>query len=606
MKAIIFDYDISYSIPADISISINMRGTNRKQSQNYVLLSDHHIDMDYFNIATSELYSFAENIYNGRPLREIVSIDDISLWWLYEASLREKYVQYLKYKYAFKNLFYKIHVDEIISDVTDPIAQSVIRDFCKRECISLNIKTKKLNMLKKYIDYANSLLRHIIPALLSWPGISRRSAQAVILSYAKYWTRYNVIGDIKKDGIFNEIQEEMEKRDIDYAGLEYNNESILNFIKLRWEKWLHEKGVWIPLLAYLDLDIVKKSILEYNKVGKNIASISVDEEEKFALSLLSGYIKKSLVDIIYMKCLSKAIDLINPHLILISCEHCIPGRMAIIIGNRKGLTTIAMQHGVITSTSSGYIFQKKEKVSFSGEINERPLPKYTLVYGKTYKDLLVEESGYPPDSVIIAGHPRYDILARANEIYSREAFFLKMGLEPKKKLIFSTTDGLPEINVSNNAYGLLRVCSEMSDRAQLLIKPHPNNVDRELYLRANNELGAEAIITSDLNLYEAIFASDVLVTWISTTALEAILLDRPVIVLNLTSEPDRVDYVRQKVAFGAHSEAELSCMLDKIFKGDKSLEENRKAFVSNHVSRVDGRAASRVVDLISNCLSRYK
>jgi len=604
MKAFIFDHDISYSLLADIYISINMHGSIGTQSQNYVLLSDHLGNMDYFNIAISEIYSFAENIYNGKPLKEIVSIDDISLWWLYEAGLREKYVRYLKHKYALENFFYKRNVEEIISDVRDPIAQSVIKDFCKRECISLNIRAKKLDMIKKYIDDANSILRNIFPALVSWPSISKQSANLVILSYAKYWTRYNVTRDNKKDGIFNEIQEEMGKRDIEYVGLEYNDESIINFIKMRWEKWLHEKGVWVPLLAYIDLDIVKKSILDYKKVNQDIASVSIEEEHKFALSLLRDYIKRSLFDIINMKCLSKAINLIDPHLILISCEYCIPGRMATLIGNKKGLTTIAMQHGAITATSGGYIFPKKEKVSFSGEISVRPLPKYTLVYGKTYRDLLVEKSTYPPDSVVIAGHPRYDILARASEIYSREAFFRKMGLEPNKKLIFITTDGLPECRVSNNVYGLLRVCSKMSDRAQVLIKPHPNNVDRELYLRANNELGAKAIITSDLNLYEAIYASDVLITWFSTTAVEAILLDRPVIVLNLTSEPDHVDYVRQKVAFGAHSEAKLSCVLGEIFKGERCLEENRRAFVENHVYRVDGRAASRVVDLISNCISR--
>ena len=43
----------------------------------------------------------------------------------------------------------------------------------------------------------------------------------------------------------------------------------------------------------------------------------------------------------------------------------------------------------------------------------------------------------------------------------------------------------------------------------------------------------------------------------STTAMEAIALNKPVIVLNLGGEPDVVDYVEHCVALGVYKEEDL-------------------------------------------------
>jgi CDP-glycerol glycerophosphotransferase (TagB/SpsB family) len=582
-----------------------------EKSPNYLCINDSSVEAELFSKATEDLFQFSEIKHNGNTIKELISFEGISLWWFYETNIRKSYKEYLKSRYIAERVLNYLDINdstqEIITDINSQITLNILRDELVKFNIKLILKEGPSEQSSRYLYILRYIVRYLISTLISKFYPFKGTAPVIIVSYTNYWTKYNVTQDIKKDGIYHEIQEELEKRNIDYLGLEHSDDSLGNFIKTRIEKKRFDKAHWMPLTTYIDLEIIEKSIKYYRQINRNISKLSLSGDENvFILNMLKGKIRDSLLHIIDIKCFQRVLEKVKPKILLVSCEYCTAGRMAVILGDIKGITTLALQHGIITNRSSEFIFSKQERTTTSRDINARPIAKITSVYGKIYRDILVDESTYPSMSIVITGQPRYDVMARANEMYSREAFLEKMGLDAGKRLVFCTTDGLPESRASQNAYALLEVLKEMDDRAQLLIKPHPNNADRNLYERAMEEVGVKGLISSDLNLYEAIYASDVLVTWFSTTALEAILLSKPVVILNLTTEPDYVSYVDEGVAFGAHTKEELILALDKVFRGEKHDAQRRIAFVEKYVHKIDGKATSRVVDTIVDCVNRSK
>lgn len=614
MRIFFYDHKVNEMPEVDHYISIDYFDDIRCKDNdsplydnNYSFIGAQNPEKDFFDMATSDLASFSNTKFGGKTVKEIISVDGESLWWLYEAGLRQSYAQYLKHKHIIKTALDRLEIMEAIANIGNPIILDALEDYLRSRSICIKRDPhmqKDLGAIIRSYNYnACYILKYALAAFIAKFCLFKGQAPLLIVSYTNYWTGFNVTKDIKKDGIFNEIQKGLENNGIKYLGIEHHNDSLKNFVRARVEKRMVEKGLWIPLAAYLNAGILKDSLKAYRTINESVRRLKLDGDgEIFIFKRLNGKIKESLLNIIDLFCFEEAISRIMPKAVLISCEYCTGGRMVTMVGNRHAIATIALQHGVITNTSTAYVYDKSEKPALPLNVNSRPLPRYTLVYGSIYRDILVKESIYPADSVVITGQPRYDIFSSAEERYSRLDFIKKMGLDPKKRLIFCTTDGLPESRVAKNAYGLFKVAKSMENSVQLLVKPHPNNMDRDLYFRIRDELKVDALIESNLNLYEAICSCDVLVTWFSTTAVEAILLNRPVIVLNLTSEPDYTGYVSEEVAFGAHSVDEFASNLNQIFNGVRCPEDKRAAFVDKYAYRIDGKASARVIDIVAECL----
>jgi hypothetical protein len=614
MRIFFYDHNVNEMPDADRYISIDYLDDARYNHKNHILtdancsfIDAQNPEKDFFDMATSDLADFSNIKFEGKTVKEIISVDGLSLWWLYEAGLRQSYAQYLKHKHMIKIALDQLEMKEAIANIRNPVILVALEDYLRTRsiCIKRDMREQRGlgTTIRSYEYNIGYILKYALAAFVAKFSAVKGQAPLLIVSYTNYWTGFNVTKDIKKDGIFNEIQRGLEKRDIKYLGIEHHNDSLKNFVRARVEKRMVEKGLWIPLARYMNAGILRDSLNAYRAINESVLTLKFEGDgQKFIFKRLKSKLKESLLNIIDLFCFEEAVSRVMPKAILISCEYCTGGRMATMVGNKGGIATIALQHGVITNTSTAYVYDRSESPTLPLNVNSRPLPRYTLVYGSIYRDILVKESIYPADSVAITGQPRYDVFSSADERYSRLDFFRKMGLDPKKKLIFCTTDGLPESRVEKNAYGLFKVAKSMENSVQLLIKPHPNNMDRDLYFRIKDELGVDALIESNLNLYEAIYSSDVVVTWFSTTAVEAILLNRPVIVLNLTSEPDYTGYVSEEVAFGAHSEETFATNLNRIFDGVRCPEDKRAAFIDKYVYRIDGKASARVIDLVAECL----
>ena len=106
-------------------------------------------------------------------------------------------------------------------------------------------------------------------------------------------------------------------------------------------------------------------------------------------------------------------------------------------------------------------------------------------------------------------------------------------------------------------------------------------------------------------LHPLIFISELVIVSHSTVGIEALILDKPLIDVNLTKMPFYQDYVKEGVALGVRNEEDLLPAIKSILENEvvrKKLEKNRQKYVYEHAYKMDGKAAERVTNLIKEMI----
>ncbi|MDP6125252.1 MAG: hypothetical protein QGH20_05820, partial [Candidatus Latescibacteria bacterium] len=135
----------------------------------------------------------------------------------------------------------------------------------------------------------------------------------------------------------------------------------------------------------------------------------------------------------------------------------------------------------------------------------------------------------------------------------------------------------------------------------LVIKLHPQDDGAVMRSLVANEGPKDAVVISDVDLHGLLFEAAVVVTLASTTGLEAIMLERPIIVVNLSGKPDLIAYVEDGGALGVYEAGGLHSALNLALSDadtQQRLEIGRRKIVVEHAFKNDGGATDRVVDLM--------
>lgn len=170
-----------------------------------------------------------------------------------------------------------------------------------------------------------------------------------------------------------------------------------------------------------------------------------------------------------------------------------------------------------------------------------------IVWNRLMKQVMVEFYGYTEEEVFVAGVPQFDIYAHRNQRASRQEFFQKIQADPDKKLITYTTC-TPSLNpyqpeIVEILYDAIQA-ERFSLPTQLLVRFHPRD-EAERYVHLQNRPGLlfdrpgreekrfgdgwNPTETDMRHLADTMFHSDVVINTSSTTTLDAIALDTPVV-----------------------------------------------------------------------------
>jgi CDP-glycerol glycerophosphotransferase (TagB/SpsB family) len=225
------------------------------------------------------------------------------------------------------------------------------------------------------------------------------------------------------------------------------------------------------------------------------------------------------------------------------------------------------------------------------------------VFGEEARRFLVQAGGYPPDALVITGSPKFDELLERAARWDRARLRHGLGVGEGESLVVVASRFRP-IRETHHAIGraqpaLLRAVDALPD-ARCLIKPHPAEPS-EPYARTLREAGAarSRVLPPSADLMELLHAADVLVTVESLSAVEALVLGRPVVVLEMPTHLR--DLVEAGVALGVLRGTDPGGALWSVLcdaDTRQQLEQARQRYLSELAMGVDGGATRRILDLV--------
>jgi UDP-N-acetylglucosamine 2-epimerase len=288
---------------------------------------------------------------------------------------------------------------------------------------------------------------------------------------------------------------------------------------------------------------------------------------------------------------AKFLRLERPSIIIVMTDTTPPCRVAVLVGKLAGIPTLLLLHSGMVGRNYDCPHFVVDKIAVTGEFAKNKLM----------------DCGIENERIVITGQPSYDSLIEAQKHFSRNAICRKLGLDPAKKIIVYTTENLPPKENEKMARIICRTVKGLPN-VEFVIKVHPSELDLSVYKNVTEELRLNVLITRDAPIYAVLYVSDVVITGFSATALDGMILDKPVITVNLTGFEDPLPFAESGAAIGVYEEKDLVEALEKGLYDEKSrasLKRAREKFVYSHVYKLDGKAASRVVELIWQIVAAY-
>jgi len=523
-------------------------------------------------------------VTRGKSIKEILSYNGISLWGFYQVPIYS---------------VLKMIPTKKIRSSTNIILIYLMNRFCKSFLI---IKT---------------IIRFVLGKLILKEENYLKKNQRKIMIIGSNWidTADPMLESPKQDLIFGSLIKACKKN---YNIIALDQDIVVESMRLLdlrklFEKAKYNRGIWKTIESFTTFEVLYKVFKYSRKIERmwkellcdpnfinslNPNGINIFCILKPTFNHLAKYITVS--SILYLELMKKAISIEGPDLIIISDEYDTIGKAATLAGKLNGVPTLAIQHGTIYPLHPGYIHFPSE-VSKQVSINHSLIPDKTAVYGSYTKEILNNHCNYPNDAVEITGQPRYDILARVKEIFDKEEFLKRYGLDTDKKIVLLITQNR---RVSEKFLRTaVKALKQLID-VQTIIKPHPNENKKWLMEVLKEEDYKAVILNPKANTYEALYACDLMITVYSTVAIEAMCLRKPVIIVNLLGMPDPLPYVDIGAALGVYEEGDVNqAITDALFKTEikEKLIEGMEKFVNYHLFDI-GNATNNIINLINNLL----
>jgi glycosyltransferase involved in cell wall biosynthesis len=255
----------------------------------------------------------------------------------------------------------------------------------------------------------------------------------------------------------------------------------------------------------------------------------------------------------------------------------------------ESVPVAAVQHGVIHETHVGYIHRTRTP--------ELRLPDRTYVFGAWERSLLLRQSVYRADEVVVGGSPRLDLVHTGAG--DPAAVRRRLGLDEGRRLVVLSASWGPLQRRFYYPIALRSLFDREIDGIHLVVKLHPTETDEGPYrsvIEAVAERGGfrapPITVVQDIDLYELLEAADAHLGVRSTVLTEAVVAGTPNIIAAGLAGYDQLDYVSSGVAIPVENGAELQAA---VAAGPPPIPEDvRAAFVAAHFDPAGG--AQRIAD----------
>ncbi len=378
---------------------------------------------------------------------------------------------------------------------------------------------------------------------------------------------------------------------------------------------LRKKKLYRALIHHLKpaaVDGVRKA---RNRVKKSWYSLKAD------VSFQSNFNHKGLniwpliegtLSLVFKKLFPNAIGVIEsvnqglsfykPDIVVLNSDILTHGRAICFVARQQGIPTLVIQHGVYEGYRGGLDIISADKVAAWGKSQ---VNSYKAMGNDGSKVEVV--GGYLFDKL------HYRSQQEGRESKSRERICRQLGLDSQKDIFtFTTLDTPPRDkflsahNTEDVSEGIFRPVVEAMrafPEKQLVVKLHPSESE-DIYHRVLTEFSpAEKQITvvKNIDLYDLIDASEMIISVPSTVALEAIILDKPVIIIRLRKCEHDTVYKRYPAPNVWRKEDIVPAIKSVLEDAElrRRLAEERARFLSEKGEYlVDGKSMERIINLI--------
>lgn len=514
---------------------------------------------------------------DGRTFREAFAYRGVSLWWFIENS--------------------------IYTDLKRPRARKVF---------GVEIPVRASVPAIKAFLVAKMLARR---AAASFAGPRRTAAgRKVIVSnslwhWRKIWdptTMRRKNGDAILDGVVRELV----RAGFDVVGVDRDDGNLVD-MKLAMSKFHAPGGIWKPIEAYSERSTLIDAIKYASSAEKMWNTFVTSRGAPALLKKLPKTFKLFFVyhvfqAVAYLEMAARAIAIENPALVLLADEHSDSGRALVAAARMAGVPTLAVQHGFHSKSNVMYFKGGRTSGRVRDFIDNGPAADKTAVFGPWIRDVLVDYFGYTPREVEVTGQPRYDVLANAGKIFDRKRFCSKFGVDCSKKIVLVITQPFTFDKRESFFKGVLEALGRV-EGVTIVVKPHP--VEKEQWHRriATEQHVELTVLPKSSDTYEALYACDAMVTSSSTTALEAMIVGKPVVVADWLSDPWARPFVESGSVISVKNKDQLAEAVRKALYDRQTLRRlspKVRKFVHEQTYKQDGRATERVVALAKRMAKR--
>lgn len=279
-------------------------------------------------------------------------------------------------------------------------------------------------------------------------------------------------------------------------------------------------------------------------------------------------------------------------------------RALLLQAARRGIPTMGLMHGMIFDDHYDYM-HRRVTTSVTADPFGFIVPEITCVWGPAWKENLVSSGHYPSEAVAVTGNWRYDRLVATLGRTNVELMRRSLGLAPDVRVVLVLSSSQKVLEYIEKC---LSVVAGIPNGVPL-VKLHPADDPAPVRVLLHRRGYPERTLFTG-PLVDALAVADLVISQPSTAVGEAVLLGKPVVLADFqaTSGPGTA-YAAGGVCLVADDEDALRGAVEKALLDEgvrASLATARQEFVQRYFFKIDGGAASRVVEALEGLVARQR
>jgi len=344
---------------------------------------------------------------------------------------------------------------------------------------------------------------------------------------------------------------------------------------------------------------VVKEFLKDNRIEVTLVFMTQEErkiaiQENIPYKMLDEFTSKKRMqdfDLAWgIEPLIHAIESIKPDL-FIAMEVNYILRNAIRFCKLNSIPNIVIQHGTPND------FSLHAFAPFEGDC--------FLAWGEFTKEYLIKNY-VDENKIILTGGIPFDGLREI--IPNRKNIAKEIGCDPTKKWFVFTTQGTGaggKPSYEQIYDGVVETAKFISQcrSSELIYQVHPNQDIKEIQEILNTVDSKNCYVTKYNFTEELIAASEGMITFFSTTAIDCTLLGKPLLLINLNGDENFLPFAKMGAAFLAISKTEIKDVFQRMYNDSSILVEKQKKAAKYVNFKNDGKALSRVMKV---CYQKLK